>query len=81
MRLRASELTRAYREPPDLQIETISKGLTTLKGIAEDMNTEMDRQAPMIENLEDKVRCTADGAFCVGRVCVLARVSGQLQRC
>eukprot|EP00793_Prasinoderma_coloniale_P002242 PRCOL_00002750-RA len=57
-----SEESRAFRHEwenakarQDLQIETISKGLTTLKGIAEDMNTEMDRQAPMIENLEDKV--------------------------
>ena len=31
------------------------QGLTTLKGIAADMNSELDRQAPMLENLEDKV--------------------------
>ncbi|XP_052194793.1 syntaxin-71-like isoform X2 [Diospyros lotus] len=45
----------------DEGLEVIAEGLGTLKSMAQDMNEEMDRQAPLMDEIDDKVdRATAD---------------------
>ncbi|KAJ9556032.1 hypothetical protein OSB04_010646 [Centaurea solstitialis] len=39
----------------DEGLEVISQGLDTLKNLAHDMNEEMDRQVPLMEEIEEKV--------------------------
>ncbi|KAL5981415.1 Syntaxin-71 [Asimina triloba] len=45
----------------DQGLDTISEGLDTLKNMAHDMNEELDRQVPLIDEIETKVdRATSD---------------------
>ncbi|KAM7259899.1 hypothetical protein ACFE04_015640 [Oxalis oulophora] len=39
----------------DQGLDVISEGLDTLKNLAQDMNEEMDRQIPLMDDIEDKV--------------------------
>lgn len=40
----------------DQGLEMISEGLDTLKNMAQDMNEEVDRQVPLMDEIDDKVR-------------------------
>ncbi|MCO5596728.1 hypothetical protein L7F22_050796 [Adiantum nelumboides] len=45
----------------DQGLETISEGLATLKSLAQDINEEMNRQDPLIDEIDTKVeRATSD---------------------
>ncbi|KAJ6303714.1 hypothetical protein OIU77_017569 [Salix suchowensis] len=47
--------------PQDQGLDMISDGLDTLKNMAHDMNEEMDRQVPLMDEIDTKVdRATAD---------------------
>ena len=39
----------------DQGLEVISEGLDTLKNVAHDMNKEMDRQVPLMDEIDTKV--------------------------
>lgn len=45
----------------DQGLETISEGLSTLKNLAQDINEELDRQVPLVDEIDTKVdKATAD---------------------
>ncbi|MCO5550961.1 hypothetical protein L7F22_004456 [Adiantum nelumboides] len=49
------------RRKQDQGLETISEGLATLKSLAQDINEEMDRQDPLIDEIDTKVdKATSD---------------------
>eukprot|EP00257_Ricinus_communis_P023592 XP_015583620.1 syntaxin-71 [Ricinus communis] len=49
------------RVKQDQGLEVIAEGLDTLKNMAHDMNEELDRQVPMMDEIDDKVdRATSD---------------------
>ncbi|KAH7290880.1 hypothetical protein KP509_30G067500 [Ceratopteris richardii] len=49
------------RRKQDEGLETISEGLATLKSLAQDINEEMDRQDPLLDEIDEKAdKLTAD---------------------
>nr|GMD71227.1 syntaxin-71-like [Ipomoea batatas] len=51
----------SQEEREDEGLDFISEGLDTLKNLAEDMNEELDRQVPLVDEIETKVdKATAE---------------------
>ncbi|KAK9280516.1 hypothetical protein L1049_014208 [Liquidambar formosana] len=52
---------RKMKQASDQGLEVIAEGLDTLKNMAQDMNEEVDRQVPLMDEIDDKVdRATSD---------------------
>ncbi|TXG62910.1 hypothetical protein EZV62_009904 [Acer yangbiense] len=53
--------TRRVKQASDQGLDVIAEGLDTLKSMAHDMNEELDRQVPLMDEIDDKVdKATSD---------------------
>uniref|UniRef100_A0A6N2L961 t-SNARE coiled-coil homology domain-containing protein n=2 Tax=Salix viminalis TaxID=40686 RepID=A0A6N2L961_SALVM len=56
-----SETSSQFRQEYEMRLSMISEGLGTLKNMAHDMNEELDRQVPLMDEIDTKVdKATSD---------------------
>uniref|UniRef100_A0A0D9XCW2 t-SNARE coiled-coil homology domain-containing protein n=1 Tax=Leersia perrieri TaxID=77586 RepID=A0A0D9XCW2_9ORYZ len=62
----------------DEGLEFISEGLDTLKNLAEDMNEELDRQVPLMDEIDNKFRSTRNFIIDIILICVILGIAAYL---